>query len=81
VIQVSYSSVKELLAGWFTRQKCVVIPHPSELTRKVLAQVCVSTLIQLAEGMDNDGPQNDQLAFYAAQSWVYGAHVENARGL
>jgi hypothetical protein len=58
-----------------------VILHPSKLTRKVLAQVCVSILIQLAEGMDNDGLQNDQLAFYATQNWVDGVHVENAGGL
>ncbi len=43
---------------------------PTEPAHKILAQACLSTLLQLDEHIDKERLENYPLAFYAAWHWV-----------
>src|SRR5712671_3535792 len=76
IVQFSHYSVKEFLtcrrlksSGQQTLSRFHVSP---ESAHTILAQSCISTLLQLAQGDDS---QNFPLAEYAARNWVDHAQV------
>jgi ankyrin repeat protein len=74
VVQFSHFSVKEFLTSnrlATSQDRNVSRYHiPPEPAHKIIAQACLSTLLELGDGIDKNGLKNYPLAFYAAQNWV-----------
>jgi len=80
VVQFSHFSVKEYLtsARLATSSQDVSRYHIAlKPAHTVLAQACVSALLQLGDHDDVDSEKNGPLARYAAQYWVRHAQIED----
>jgi ankyrin repeat protein len=74
VVQFSHFSVKEFLTSnrlADAQDRNVSRYHiPPSPAHKIMAQACLSTLLQLGDGIDKNGLQKYPLALYAAENWV-----------
>jgi hypothetical protein len=80
VVQFSHFSVKEYLtsARLATSSQDVSRYHIAvEPAHTILAQACVSVLLQLGDHDEQDSVENAPLAGYAAEHWVRHAQVED----
>jgi hypothetical protein len=80
VVQFSHFSVKEYLtsARLATSSQDVSRYHIAlEPAHTILAQACVSVLLQLGDHEQDDVEKNGPLAGYAAQYWVHHAQFED----
>ena len=80
VVQFSHFSVKEYLTSPRLAQSRGDVSRfyvDLNAAHTILAQACLSTLLQLDEHTGNDGSKGFPLAEYAAQHWVEHAQFEN----
>ena len=74
IVQFSHFSVKEYLtSGRLRSSEIGNVRHyhiPLDAAHTVLAQACITVLLQLDEKVDKDCLEAFPLAFYAAQHWV-----------
>ena len=74
VVQFSHFSVKEFLTSnrlADAQDRNVSRYHiPPSPAHKIMAQACLSTLLQLGDGIDKNGLKKYPLAFYAGENWV-----------
>jgi hypothetical protein len=81
VVQFSHFSVKEsLTSDRLAASNIGSIPHfhiPLESAHTVLAQACLTVLLQLDDKMEKKRLETFPLAFYAARHWVTHAKFEN----
>ena len=81
VVQFAHFSVEEYLTSnrLVMAQPSVSRFHPlAEPAHHMLAQACLSTLVELDEQIDKDGLKNYPLAFYAAWHWFSHTRIEDA---
>jgi hypothetical protein len=79
-VQFSHFSVKEFLtlARLATSSEDTLCYHiVLEPAHTILAQACLSVLLQLDDCVEQSGIRNSSLARYAAEHWV--AHAEDEK--
>jgi ankyrin repeat protein len=81
IVQFSHFSVKEYLtSGRLRTSEIGNVRHyhiPLDAAHTVLAQACITVLLQLDEKVDKECLETFPLAFYAAQHWVEHAKYED----
>jgi ankyrin repeat protein len=81
IVQFSHFSVKEYLtSGRLRTSEIGNVRHyhiPLDAARTVLAQACITVLLQLDENVDKECLRTFPLAFYAARHWVEHAKCED----
>src|SRR6267154_2809152 len=81
IVQFSHFSVKEYLtSGRLRTSEIGDVRHydiPLDAAHTVLAQACLTVLLQLDEKVDKECLETFPLAFYAAQHWVEHAKYED----
>jgi ankyrin repeat protein len=74
VVQFSHFSVKEFLnSDRLANSQDINVSRyhiPPEPAHKILAQACLSTLLHLGDGINEEGLKDYPLALYAARNWV-----------
>ena len=81
IVQFSHFSVKEYLTSGRLRSSGIENARyyyiPLDAAHTVLAQACITVLLQLDEKVDKECLKTFPLAFYAAQHWVEHAKYED----
>ena len=78
IVQFSHLSVKEYLTSDRLRTSSMYRYHiPLVAAHTILAQACLTVLLQLDENVDEKRLKTFPLALYAAKHWVYHAKYED----